>query len=261
VAVLTAIDAGDWRGFADGVRPGRRPHAALEAVTGGIAKRSIHGVRAADMRGFCEASDHGWLVPCVAPRLGDRGVVRHRWTWRQAGVREAGTWRAPAAGTPPGGRVSPVAATSSLHAVLARWAARGRRRNARGERRLVRDGDDCGAGCAPRGAAERFWTALRARVQPCQLARPPEQTRLRAFGRGAADRRQRRGQGPAEPVACRGVTPSCRQTSQGKVTVRRQTLATRRRQTLPEVKAARRRCLHEPLPQQGAWLGRGLRGH
>jgi hypothetical protein len=125
---------------------------------------------------------------------------------------------------------------------------------------IVRDGDDFVAGFEPRGDAERFWTALRARCQPCKLALHPEKTRLIEGGRFAADRRQRRGQGNPATFALLGFTPLCSQTRQGKCTVRRKTIALRRRKQRPEVKAALRRRMPEPIPQQGAWLGRVLRG-
>jgi RNA-directed DNA polymerase len=52
--VLNAIDAGAFRGFASGFRPGRSPHDALDAVTVGIEKRNVNWVRDADIRGCCE---------------------------------------------------------------------------------------------------------------------------------------------------------------------------------------------------------------
>jgi RNA-directed DNA polymerase len=143
VAVLNAIYEGDFLGFSYGFRPGRSPHEALDAVTVGIEKRSINWGLDADIRGFFEAIDHGWLVKFVEHRSGDRRVVRHIWKWLQAGVREDGTWRAQEEGTPQGGSVSPLAANIYLHYVLDLWAERWRRRNARGDMIIVRYGDDC----------------------------------------------------------------------------------------------------------------------
>ncbi len=261
VAVLNAIYEGDFLGFSYGLRPGRSPHDALDAVTVGIEKRSINWVLDADIRGFFEAIDHGWLVKFVEHRIGDRRVVRHIWKWLQAGVLEDGTWRAQEEGTPQGGSVSPLAANIYLHYVLDLWAERWRRRNARGDMIIVRYGDDFVAGFEHRGDAERFWTELRARFQQFNLELHPEKTRLIEFGRFAADRRQRRGQGKPETFDFLGLTHICSQTRKGKFTVRRKTIAKRLRTKLQEVKAALRRRLHEPIPQQGAWLGSVLRGH
>jgi len=54
VEVLNAIYEGAFRGFSYGLRPGRRPHDALDAVTVGIEKRHVTWVRDADIRGFCD---------------------------------------------------------------------------------------------------------------------------------------------------------------------------------------------------------------
>jgi hypothetical protein len=61
--------------------------------------------------------------------------------------------------------VSPLAANLYLHYVLDLWAERWRRRNARGDMIIVRDGDDVIAGFEHRDDAERFWTELRERFQ------------------------------------------------------------------------------------------------
>jgi RNA-directed DNA polymerase len=261
VAVLHAIYEEDLLGFSYGFRPGRSPHDALDAVTVGIEKRSINWVLDADIRGFFEALDHGWLVKFIEHRIGDRRVVRQIRKWLKAGVLEDGSWRAQEEGTPQGGSVSPLAANIYLHYVLDLWAERWRRRNARGDMIIVRYGDDFVAGFEHRGDAERFWTELRARFQQCNLELPPEKTRLIEFGRFAADRRRRRGQGKPETFDFLGLTHICSQTRKGKFTVRRKTIAKRLRTKLQEVKSALRRRMHEPIPQQGAWLGSVLRGH
>jgi hypothetical protein len=229
-------------------------------VPGGLEKRKGNGGREADIRGCCEASAHAWLGPCIAQRLGDPRVVRHRQKWLYAGVLEAGQWHAQEEGPPPGGRVSPVAAPSSRHDVLALWADRGRRPDARGEVIIVRSADECLVGGAHRDAAARFWSALRDRRGQGTLARHPEQTRLSECGRFAVERRQRRAPGQPETVAGLGLTPSRRQTRHGKCPVRRKTIAQRLRQHLQAVQDTRRRRMPWPIPQQGAWRKRVLLG-
>jgi RNA-directed DNA polymerase len=107
-------------------------------------------------------------------------------------VLEEGDWRAQEEGTPPGGRVSPLAANIYLHDVLDLWAERWRRR---------------------------------------------------------------------ETFDFLGLTHICRQTRKEKITGRRKTIARRLRQKLQEVKAALRRRMHWPIPQQGAGLRSVLLGH
>jgi hypothetical protein len=154
-----------------------------------------------------------------------------------------------------------LAANIYLHYGLDLWAERWRRRNARGTVIIVRYGDDFIVGFEHRDDAERFWGDLRERCQQFTRELHPEKTRLIEFGRFAAERRQRRGHGKPATFDLLGLTHICSQTRRGKFTVRRQTIAKRRRQKLQEVKATLRQRMHWPIPQQGAWLRSVLLGH
>jgi hypothetical protein len=61
-------------------------------------------------------------------------------------------------------------------------------------------------GTAHRDDAEGFWAELRERVEQFNLELHPEKTRLIEFGRFAAARRQRRGQGKPETFDFLGFT-------------------------------------------------------
>ena len=90
VEVLNAIYEQEVLGFSYGARPGRNPHHALDAVTVGMEKRNINWVLDADIRGFYDAINHGWLVKFVEHRIGDQRIVRHIRKWLKAGVLEDG---------------------------------------------------------------------------------------------------------------------------------------------------------------------------
>jgi retron-type reverse transcriptase len=62
VEVLNAIYEADFLGFSYGFRPGRRPHDALDALAGGVEKRKVNWILDADIRGFYDAIDHGWML-------------------------------------------------------------------------------------------------------------------------------------------------------------------------------------------------------
>jgi len=126
---------------------------------------------------------------------------------------------------------------------------------------IVRDADDFIVGFEHRDDAERFWAALGERLQKFHLELHPEKTRLLEFGRFAAARRQRRGQGQPETLDFLGFTHTCSQTKQGKFTVRRKTIAKRLRKKVQEVRDTLRRRMHWPISQQGAWLRSVLLGH
>jgi RNA-directed DNA polymerase len=155
----------------------------------------------------------------------------------------------------------PLLAHLSLHSVCDLWAAPWRRRDARGDVIIGRYGDDGIVGFQYQDDAEQLLSDLRDRCHRLHLARPPDQTRLSAFGRWASARRQRRGQGKPETCDFLGVTHRCRQTRTGKLTVRRKTVAKRLRQQLQESKQLLRVRLHWPIRQLGAGRKRGLTGH
>jgi RNA-directed DNA polymerase len=261
VAVLNAIYEEEFRGFSSGCRPGRSPHDALDAVTVGMEKRNVNWVLDADLRGCFDAMDHAGLVQFIEHRMGDQRVVRHMQKWLHAGVLEEGQWHAQEEGTPQGGSVSPLAANSYLHDVLDLWADRWRRQYARGDVIIVRDADEFIVGVEHRDAADRFWSELRERMGQCNLELHPEKTRLIELGRFAVERRQRRAQGKPETFDFLGFPHISSTTRNGKFTVRRKTMAQRRRKKLQAVKDTLRRRMHWPIPQQGAWLKSVLLGH
>lgn len=72
----------------------------------------------ADIRGFFDHMDHGWLVRMLELRIADRQLIRLIVKWLKAGVLEEGSGVIhPATGTPQGGVISPVLANIYLHHV------------------------------------------------------------------------------------------------------------------------------------------------
>jgi hypothetical protein len=66
----------DFFGFSYGFRPGRSPHDALDALATGIQRRRVNWVLDADIRGFFETIDHGWLLRFLEHRIADKRVPR-----------------------------------------------------------------------------------------------------------------------------------------------------------------------------------------
>src|ERR671918_1571500 len=69
VEVLNSIYETDFLGFSYGFRPGRSPHDALDALTVGIYRRKVNWVLDADIRGFYDAIDHGWMLRFLEHRI------------------------------------------------------------------------------------------------------------------------------------------------------------------------------------------------
>jgi group II intron reverse transcriptase/maturase len=259
--VLGAVYEGDFRGFSYGFRPGRSPHHALDALTTGIMTRKVGWVLDADIREFFDTLDHGWLVEFLEHRIGDRRVVHLIQKWLKAGVLEDGKRTRSEVGTVQGGSISPLLANVYLHYVFDLWIQQWRKKRARGDVVVVRFADDFVVGFQHRDDAERFLGELRERFTRFGLELHADKTRLIEFGRFAAANRERRGDGKPETFDFLGFTHICGKTRGGKFTVIRQTMRTRMRAKLKEVKAELRRRRHDPIPEQGAYLRAVVGGH
>jgi len=195
VEVLNAVYEADFVGFSYGFRPGRKAHDALDALWVGLITRKVNWVLDADIRGYFDTIDHGWLVKFIEHRIGDQRVVRLIQKWLKAGVLEDGTRTRSETGTPQGGSASPLLANIYLHYVFDLWVRQWRQRQAHGEVIVVRYADDFLVGFEHRAEAERFLEDLRVRLAAFGLALHAEKTRLIEFGRYAARDRARRGEG------------------------------------------------------------------
>ena len=109
--------------------------------------------------------------------------------------------------------------------------------------------------------ARRFWDAMRERLQEFALSLHPDKTRLIEFGRQAAVRRAQRGLGKPETFNFLGFTLICGKSRRGNFLLkRRKTRRDRMRAKLREVKEGLRRRMHQPIPEQGNWLGQVVTG-
>jgi len=261
VEVLNAIYEGDFLGFSYGSRPGRSPHQALDALTTGIMTKKVSWVLDADIRGFFDALDHGWLVRFVEHRVADQRVVRLIQKWLSAGVLEEGKRTRSEVGTVQGGSISPLLANLYLHYVFDLWVQRWRKKRASGDVVVVRYVDDFVVGFEHREEAERFLVELRERFAKFGLELHPDKTRLIEFGRWAESNRRGGGGGKPETFDFLGFTHSCAKTRKGWFTVLRQTMRTRWQAKLKQVKTELRRRLHDPIPEQGAYLRSVVAGH
>jgi group II intron reverse transcriptase/maturase len=261
VEVLNAIYEPDFLGCSYGFRPGRSPHQALDALAVGIFTKKVGWVLDADIRGFFDTLDHGWLVKFIEHRVADRRVVRLIQKWLNAGVLEDGKRTQSEVGTVQGGSISPLLANIYLHYVFDLWVQRWRRREARGDVVVVRFADDFVVGFQHRTDAERFLIELRARMATFGLELHPDKTRLLEFGRYAAVNRAARGLGKPETFNFLGFTHICGKTRKGGFTVLRQTMRQRWQAKLKALKLALRRRMHLPIPELGRYLRVVVLGH
>lgn len=262
VEVLNAIYEVDFLGFSYGFRPGRSPHRALDALYTALLTRKVNWVLDADIRGFFDALDRGWLIKFLEHRIADQRVLRLIRKWLNAGVLEDGKRTFSERGTVQGGSISPLLANVYLHYVFDLWVQQWRNRQAKGDVIVVRYCDDFIVGFQSKTETEAFLAALRERLARFGLELHPDKTRIIEFGPFADRNRRGRGQGKPQTFNFLGFTHICsRKRSNGMFTILRQTQRSRLQAKLAEVKAELKDRMHAPIPGVGQWLGSVLRGH
>jgi RNA-directed DNA polymerase len=261
VRVLEAIYEEDFLGFSYGFRPGRGQHDALDALVVGIEQTRVNCILDADIKGFFDSVSQQWLIRFLEHRVGDKRMMRLLRKWLQAGVLEEGQWSVSDKGTPQGAVISPLLANVYLHYVFDLWARQWRRRWARGQMIVVRYADDIVAGFEFKSDAQRFMLALRTRLAQFELELHETKTRLLAFGRGITTACWRHGQPRPPTFDFLGFTFISTCTRRGAYRLLRKTRADRMRAKLRDIKVELRRCMHAPIPDQGQWLNRVLRGY
>ena len=194
-------------------------------------------------------------------RIGDKRIIRLIRKWLKAGVLEDGVVTVSEVGTGQGSVISPLLANIYMHYVFDLWVHRWRRREAQGDVIIVRYADDFVVGFEYESDARRFWDALRARLEEFALSLHPDKTRLIEFGRFAADRRKQRGLGKPETFKFLGFIFICGKSRRGEFLVHRKSRRDRMRTKLQEVKKELRKRKHQPIPEQGRWLGQVVRGY
>ena len=255
MTVLNQIYEEDFRGFSYGFRPGRGQHDALDALAVGITVRKVNWILDADIQSFFDTVSQEWLIRFLEHRIGDKRIIRLIQKWLKVGVLEDGVVTKSEMGTGQGSVISPLVANIYLHYVLDLWAEQWRRREAKGDMIIVRYADDVVAGFEHEDDAWRFRDAMRERMRAFSLTLHPEKTRLIAFGRQVAAGRASLGLGKPETFDFLGFTFISGRSRQGKFLIKRKSRRDRVRAKLQEIKAELRRRMHQPIPQQGRWLG------
>jgi group II intron reverse transcriptase/maturase len=260
--VLNTIYEADFLGFSYGFRPGRQAHVALDFLAVGIRFKKISWILDADVRSYFDRINHDWMLKFLEHRIADKRMLALIRKWLKAGVLEHGKWATSEEGVPQGSSISPLLANVYLHYTLDLWAAQWRNRHARGDVIIVRWADDFVVGFQYGDDATCFMEALRERFQRFSLELHPDKTRLIRFGRFAhRDCRRFDGRKKPETFNFLGLSHACGVNRGGKFMVRRTTMRKRLTAKLHEVKAELRKRMHQPVPEQGAWLRSVVRGY
>lgn len=261
VSRLVPTHQEDFLGFSYGFRPGRSQHDALDAVAFGITRTRVNYILDCDIRGFFDSLDHKWLIRFMEHRIGDPRVIRLIRKWLAAGVLVDGEWRTTDIGSPQGSVISLALANIYLHYCFDLWADRWQRRYGRGQIIFVRYADDILVGFEHEGDVRRFLTEMRSRLQEFALTLHPEKTRLIEFDRFAAVNREKWGLPKPETFNFLGFTHISGRSRSGGFQLKRKTRRDRMQAKLRAIKDELRRRRHEPIPEQGRWLSKVVRGY
>src|ERR1700732_2134932 len=261
VTILNQIYEEDFLGFSYGFRPGRSQHQALDALSFALLKKKVNYVLDADIRGFFDNLDKGWLIKFVEYRVADPRIIRLIQKWLNAGVMEEGKWSDTKTGSPQGSVISPLLANIYLHYAFDLWVNVWRQKWARGEVVVIRYADDVISGFQHQTDVDRFLENLRERLGMFGLELHPDKTRRIEFGRFAEQNRKRRGEGKPETFDFLGFTHISGKNRLGRFTVRRKTIRKRMGAKLREIKQLLRERMHDPVRQTGQWLKSVVQGH
>jgi RNA-directed DNA polymerase len=158
--------------------------------------------------------------------------------------------------------ISPLLANLYLHYVLDVWADVWRKKVAHGDMILVRYADDAVLGFQHREDAAKFLEQLRERLRKFGLELHPDKTRLIEFGRYAAERRKKRGEGKPETFNFLGFTHICGRSRQnGYFTVYRKTIGKRMAAKLKDIRQKLRQRMHDSIEETKKWLIAVVRGY
>jgi RNA-directed DNA polymerase len=116
-------------------------------------------------------------------------------------------------------------------------------------------------GCQYEADGKKLLVALKDRLAHFGLSLHEGKTRLIAFGRFAAQRRQAAGLRRPETFDFLGFTHYCGETRSGRFMVKRKTQAKRMVRKLKILREEMARRMHTPIREQHQWLCQVLRGH
>ncbi len=256
--LMGAVYEQDFLPCSYGFREGRNAHDALAQLREQCMTHGIRWIYDADITGFFDNIDRGWLRSFIQRRINDGGIMRLIGKWLHAGVMDGAALSYTDKGTPQGGVISPLLANIYLHHVLDTWFETEVKPRMRGHCFLVRFADDFVIGFQREDDARRVLQVLAKRFARFGLDLHPEKSRLIEFGRPA--RAQRSGQG-ANTFDFVGFTHYWARSRRGYWVIKRKTKRKTVTKHIQGIRAWCRRNRHRALEEQHRIISAKLRGH
>lgn len=258
VMLLGAIYEQDFQDFSYGFRKGHSQHQALREVWKHCKEMNIGWILDADVSGFFDNLDHGWLRDIIKRRVNDGGMLRLIGKWLNAGVVESKILTYPEKGTPQGGVISPMLSNIFLHHVLDDWFVKEVKPRMRGRSFLIRFADDFIIGFELEEDARRVMAILPKRFGRFGLSVHPKKTVLVQFRKPGFKENKANGNGTFDFL---GFTHYWAKSHRGYWVVRRKTRKKKIKLFLKSLWLWLRVNRHLTLKEQHMMLCIKLRGH
>lgn len=166
-----------------GFRENRSAHDVVKYINQTIMRKKVNYVLEADIKGFFDNVDHGWLMKFLEHDIDDKNFLRYIKRFLISGIMEGTELKESDRGTPQGGLISPVLANVYLHYVLDLWFEKAVKLNLRGEAYYVRYADDFLIMFQYENEAQKVMQLIKPRLGKFSLEVAEEKTRILPIGR------------------------------------------------------------------------------
>jgi len=234
-----------------GFRPGRSQHQAVKQVNDAIMRKTSY-VLEADIKGFFDNVDHGWMMKFLAHDIADKNFLRYIERFLKAGIMEKRELTPSEKGTPQGGLISPILSNVYLHYVLDLWVEKVLKKKCKGEVNYIRFADDFVMTFQHKSEAEKAMTMLKDRLAQFKLEVAEDKTRILPMGRF---------KGTKEKFDFLGFTFYNAKTLKGKYRVGVMSSEKKLKSKRTELTKWLKEVMHDPVAQTMKALNIKLQGH
>lgn len=166
-----------------GFRPGRSAHDVIRYIDSTVMHKGVNYVLEADIKGFFDNLDQGWLMKFLQHDISDKNFLRYIKRFLKAGIMEEGQILESDRGAPQGGLISPILSNVYLHYVLDLWVEKVVKKRAKGRVYYCRFADDFLLMTNRKDDAENIMEWLKDRFKQFGLELAEDKTRILPFGR------------------------------------------------------------------------------
>lgn len=261
VIILNSIYEEDFLEFSYGFRTGRSQHDALKNLSRDIGTKKVNYIVDADIKGFFDNVDHKWMMEFLKHRIRDTKILNLIKRFLKAGIMEDDKIQESKQGVPQGGSLSPLLANIYLHYALDLWFDKIVVKNCRGEAYITRFADDFVACFQHANDANRFYEALKKRLDKFKLRISEEKTKVIEFGRFAErDVKRKKGHKP-ETFDFLGITHYCGRSRKGRFKIKWKTSKKKFNAKVKEFNKWMKENRHLSLKEIWEKVNAKLRGH